>query len=326
MSPGTKESTVAPAACERCVASSAWSRSVVRSGVSPERMSTSSAPAAAFSAHLTASPVPSACSCTAVVRPVNSSAVSGETTTTSESGSSGRAASTIQSTIRRPRIGCRCLGVAERMRVPRPPAMTTAASLGESDTVGTLAGAPGFEPGITGPKPVALPLGHAPVNRDAECTRRLGRAGRSAPVEQQDGQCNRRQNGNEDDREDADEQESERNEHDHELRDGGEPRPRSDARRGVLPTDPYVQRHGAGGCRHDEPPGENADDDEDRLDGRDAKGDLQPAAAQTARERALAMLDDDAAHASTVDTARPVASACRTGATTHVWPSERNAT
>ena len=26
-----------------------------------------------------------------------------------------------------------------------------------------LAGAPGFEPGITGPKPVALPLGHAPI-------------------------------------------------------------------------------------------------------------------------------------------------------------------
>ena len=74
---------------------------------------------------------------------------------------------------RRPRIGCRCLGMAERMRVPRPPAMTTAASLGrDSDTVGTLAGAPGFEPGVTGPNPVALPLGHAAVNRDAECTRR----------------------------------------------------------------------------------------------------------------------------------------------------------
>src|SRR6476620_2781315 len=27
----------------------------------------------------------------------------------------------------------------------------------------SVAGAPGFEPGITGPKPVALPLGHAPM-------------------------------------------------------------------------------------------------------------------------------------------------------------------
>ena len=106
-----------------------------------------------------------------VTRPANARCVSGETTTTSGSGASGLAASTTQSTIRRPRIGCRCLGVAERMRVPRPPAMTTAASaVPDAGTVGTLAGAPGFEPGITGPKPVALPLGHAPVNREAEST------------------------------------------------------------------------------------------------------------------------------------------------------------
>ena len=143
----------------------------------------------------TASPVPSGCSCTATVSPSNWSAVSGEATTTSGSAPSGRAASTIQSTIRRPRIGCRCLGVAERMRVPRPPAMTTAASLGrDSDTVGTLAGAPGFEPGITGPKPVALPLGHAPVNRDAECTRTPGhpcRSGRDGRTASRDGHRSR---------------------------------------------------------------------------------------------------------------------------------------
>src|SRR4029077_17892111 len=34
----------------------------------------------------------------------------------------------IQSTIRRPRIGCKCFGTAERIRVPRPPAITTEAS------------------------------------------------------------------------------------------------------------------------------------------------------------------------------------------------------
>ena len=154
--------------------------------------------------------------------------------------------------------------MAERMRVPRPPAMTTAASLGrDSDTVGTLAGAPGFEPGITGPKPVALPLGHAPVNRDAECTRRPGRAGRSAAVEQEHGQCNRRENGDDDDRQDADEHEADGNEHDDELRDGGEPRPRANARRAVIPADPDVQRHGAGGRRDDEPPGQDAGDDQD---------------------------------------------------------------
>ncbi len=51
---------------------------------------------------------------------------------------------------------------AERIRVPRPAAMTTAASRVGSVTGGQMAGAPGFEPGITGPKPAALPLGYAP--------------------------------------------------------------------------------------------------------------------------------------------------------------------
>ena len=62
-------------------------------------------------------------------RSPNASAVSGEATTTSRSAPSGRAASITQSTMRRPSSGCRCFGSAERMRVPRPPAITTAASL-----------------------------------------------------------------------------------------------------------------------------------------------------------------------------------------------------
>ena len=96
--------------------------------------------------------------------------------------------------------------------------MTTAASLGrDSDTVGTLAGAPGFEPGITGPKPVALPLGHAPVNRDAECTRRRGRSGWSAPVEQEHGERHDREKRDQDDREHADEHDADGHEHDDEL-------------------------------------------------------------------------------------------------------------
>src|SRR5205823_1750220 len=51
-----------------------------------------------------------------------------DVTTTSGSGSSPRAASITQSTRRRPRSGCRCFGVSERMRVPSPAARTTAAS------------------------------------------------------------------------------------------------------------------------------------------------------------------------------------------------------
>ncbi len=37
-----------------------------------------------------------------------------------------------------------------------------------------MAGAPGFEPGITGPKPVALPLGHAPLTLELTLETRCG--------------------------------------------------------------------------------------------------------------------------------------------------------
>ncbi len=44
-----------------------------------------------------------------------------------------------------------------------PPARTTAASSDPfTDAFRAMAGAPGFEPGIAGPKPAALPLGYAP--------------------------------------------------------------------------------------------------------------------------------------------------------------------
>ena len=101
----------------------------MRTGVSPESTSTSSASPSAFRAARTASPVPSGRSWIATSTAVKASAVSGEATTTSGSGSSGAAAATTQSTMRRPSNGCRCLASEERMRVPRPPAITTAASL-----------------------------------------------------------------------------------------------------------------------------------------------------------------------------------------------------
>jgi hypothetical protein len=53
------------------------------------------------------------------------------------------------------------LGVAERMRVPSPAAITTADKV-EGGLMRAKAGAPGFEPGVAGPKPAALPLGYAP--------------------------------------------------------------------------------------------------------------------------------------------------------------------
>src|SRR5947209_3248636 len=108
-------------------------------------------------AERTESPVPSGSRCTATrTLPSISPADSGAATTTSGSTPSGRTDSTTQSTSRRPSSGCRCFGVADFMRVPWPAAITIAAS------PSFKAGAPGFEPGIAGPKPAALPLGYAP--------------------------------------------------------------------------------------------------------------------------------------------------------------------
>ena len=115
--------------------------------------------------------------------------------------------------------------------------MTTAASVArDSDIVGTLAGAPGFEPGITGPKPVALPLGYAPVNREAECTPPPGRTGlsiaqgsrgaiveSSSAVEQQDRQRSSSENDHADESEKTGKNDCDRHKHHDELRRGRDP-------------------------------------------------------------------------------------------------------
>ena len=79
-------------------------------------------------------------------------------------GPSGATASSTHSSSGRPHAGCSTLGTEERIRVPSPPARIRQASDAICHREGreAEAGAPGFEPGITGPKPVALPLGHAP--------------------------------------------------------------------------------------------------------------------------------------------------------------------
>src|SRR5947207_3411900 len=160
---GSKVSTVAAASLSRCASTNRWSKSGVNSGESPDSTRTSpSKPARAVRAAAMASPVPRASGWTATVTPTCAivSSVCGEVTTTSGFAPSARAVSITQSTSRRPSSGWRCFGVSERMRVPRPAAMTTAASL--RSFTGDGAGAPGFEPGIAGPKPAALPLGYAP--------------------------------------------------------------------------------------------------------------------------------------------------------------------
>ena len=71
-----------------------------------------------------------------------------------------RAASSTQSTTRRPSRSCRCFGTptSSGCRDRRPSRQLQTSVMGERE----MAGAPGFEPGIAGPKPAALPLGYAP--------------------------------------------------------------------------------------------------------------------------------------------------------------------
>ena len=181
-SSGSNDRTVAATPSRRWTPTSSRSRSEVSSGVSPERTRTSSArPSRAPRAQRTASPVPRGSSWTATGIPSNAVAVRGEATTTSSRAPTPCAAANTQSTMRRPRIPWRCLGTSERMRVPSPAAITTAPKL-LSPFDDTEAGAPGFEPGITGPKPVALPLGHAPEQAHLASGGRSSRTGRVTNV------------------------------------------------------------------------------------------------------------------------------------------------
>ena len=148
----------------RCVSTSSRSTADVRSGVSPERTSTSST---APSSVVAGAADGVACAARLLLDRDREAVEGGSRRGRRRRRRAGRRrarapTSSTQSTMRRPRIGWRCFGTSERMRVPSPAAMTTAPRV-LSPFDDTEAGAPGFEPGITGPKPVALPLGHAPL-------------------------------------------------------------------------------------------------------------------------------------------------------------------
>src|SRR3954451_21706569 len=219
VSGGANESTVAAAPSLRWVSRSARSNSVVSSGVSPESTSTSPlCPSRRVRAERTASPVPSGCSCTATSFPSNAARLSGDVTITSGCGSSARAASTTQSSSRRPSSPCRCFGVADRMRVQRPAAITTAARL---LGIWAMAGAPGFEPGIAGPKPAALPLGYAPPEHHGN--EAPTRAQILAPVGEDEKERDRREDHDRDDRRPEDDEREDRDQHGEQLRDRENP-------------------------------------------------------------------------------------------------------
>ena len=126
----------------------------------------------------------------------------------------------------------------------------------------SMAGAPGFEPGITGPKPVALPLGHAPAQGNGSLP--------GLPAVEQKGREGERRARDDCDRGEHDDGAGEhRHEHDDQLRDGR--RPRDDPNVGALVLAPPGRVRAERAEREDdhEPPRDRAGEDEDALEGGD---------------------------------------------------------
>src|SRR5487761_993952 len=280
-SAGSNESTVAAAPARRCVSTSASTVSAVSAGTSPFSTSTSpSVPSRAARAARTASPVPSAASWTATSRSSYEPALSGDATTTIRATPASRAAAITQSTMRRPRSGCRCFGVALFMRVPRPPASTTAARSSAMCQL-KMAGAPGFEPGITGPKPVALPLGHAPSG-----------VGILAPVREDEEQGDEREQAHEHDRRPEDDEGENGRNHGQKLRYGENPRGLMERVRAGSPTAVPVEDDRRDRKGDDREAGDVVEDrDDDRLGGGDPKGHARPPRPEPAARPARPVLD-----------------------------------
>src|SRR5829696_5598116 len=242
-------------------------------------------------------------------------------------------ASSTQSSMRRPSRRWRCFGVSERMRVPRPPAMTRAARFGSLIARG--AGAPGFEPGIAGPKPAALPLGYAPqivgyrprkfaTARLASVRRRAGKpsrldgrrrkrrlstwlrpkvgSGSLAPPGNEHDQDDSRENTDTDQGERADDQHEHGNHRDDRLRDRARPeRVAREAGTQSLRESEVRDDHEAGHEQRRQDV-DDVEDDEHALDERDPERDPEPVRAEPATVAGRTVLQDWGlvGHASTV--------------------------
>src|SRR5690242_2791705 len=128
-----KVSTAAAApACARAAARSARLAGSVR-GWSPFMTTTSPAnPSSAPRTDRAASPVPSGCACVTASTPsgrmARTSSLSAPTTTIVRSGASAATAASPHASTGRPHAVCSSFGVADFIRVPRPPARITHAS------------------------------------------------------------------------------------------------------------------------------------------------------------------------------------------------------
>src|SRR5215218_1377826 len=125
-----------------------------------------------------------------------------------------------------------------------------------------MAGAPGFEPGITGPKPVALPLGYAPKLERCWC-----RPQRILPAVAEE--HDQRDDGDDtdgDQRKRSDEDDQDRNERDERLRDGGDPRGVAHDHRTQPRRDCEIADDDQNGNEQRAPPVDHAENEQDRLD------------------------------------------------------------
>src|SRR5579884_3708080 len=267
---GSKPSTAAPPSC-RWASTSARIVAAVSPGTSPFRTSTSPAcPASVSRAARTASPVPSGSCCTATSVPSTAGAPSGETTTTMRSTPASRAAPITQSTMRWPSSGCRCFGFALFMRVPRPAAMTTAASSSAMSVIGSWGAR--IRTWDHGTKTRCLTTWPRPRAERTLTTIR-------EDVEERDHD----EDGHRDDREPEDEDRENRCERGQELREREDPRPLMEHVRARPATGIPVDGD-RGDCEREH--GEARDvvekRDEDRLDRCDPKRQAEPPFAQPA--------------------------------------------
>src|SRR6516164_353944 len=174
-----------------------------------------------------------------------------------------------------------------------------------------MAGAPGFEPGIAGPKPAALPLGYAPLRPEYKCGPRPG----SAAIREQDEERDHREQRDDRDRHGLDEAERERHAEDDQLGGGQDPADLADdvrpARASREPPEPACDEREQD-CL---PPAEDANQVQDPLDGREAQCDAEATQPEPAARPRGPVLDR----------VRHLDPSYQAGPATHVRPSRLSA-
>src|SRR5262245_34715181 len=163
-----------------------------------------------------------------------------------------------------------------------------------------MAGAGGFEPPVTGPKPVALPLGYAPPQVEYRPALEA-----SPAVKQQHRQHGGRHEDQDDYREDLGDLPEHGHDHRDQLRrseDPGDVAERLEAR--SAGDDGIENDRGRCECEHPEP-AEPAQDDEQALGEADQEGDAKPSLAQPETPAPPAVLDHRGSRHS-IDVTKPV--------------------